>query len=58
MADPAVLTRIVNRIQSIPELKGCRIGFQGVYGIGGPVSKSLFGGNAPSVNCNWRERPT
>ena len=50
MADPSQLSKAVNVIQGMPEFKGCQIGFQGVYGAGGPVSRSLFDGLTPMVN--------
>jgi hypothetical protein len=50
MADPALLERMVQAIQSFPEFKGCRIGYQGVYAGGAPVSRSLFDGETPTLN--------
>lgn len=50
MADPAQLGKAVQAIQSMPEFKGCRIGYQGIYGGGGPVSRSLFPGETPALN--------
>jgi hypothetical protein len=50
MADPALLRRLVDGIQSMAEIRGCRIGYHGIYGTGAPVSRSLFEGHTPTLN--------
>jgi hypothetical protein len=50
MADRSLVDRIVKAIQDMPELKGCRVGFQGSYGTGAPVSRSVFDGDKSSNN--------